>query len=365
MPGIHPPPPPPTRRHRRPFMTSFIADVLPFLPARDLLVCAGVCRVWREEANSLSLWREFLTNDPATAMHAYRRLTLHAIQKIVLQRAWIPGIGKKYLEFGSTADRDGSLNRLEHTLETGPRFISEKDFRKDCGVRGFSFGLPFLQIEHKEIAETNPGNGAIDFSSKKRAGSTMKVMESLQLQMMLLKEHISKSIHVLDALRQQLPTRDTVLLHEECFRKWKRLKIFEELVVNSLYSSTEGSPPSGRVRNFVQAEMVAISKVGSPFYLKWCHFKNVLPLNDAYYNYVDFLYSYGPGRLYTLKFSLFEETEGKKLIRYFSALQNTVNDIIRQKHDESKNISWDCLLQRLEEKWDVYNTDAVRESNGN
>ncbi|RNC49037.1 hypothetical protein TcCL_NonESM01111 [Trypanosoma cruzi] len=236
MPGIHPPPPPPARRHRRPFMTSFIADVLPFLPARDVLVCAGVCRVWREEANSLSLWRELLTNDPATAMHAYRRLTLHAIQEIVLQRASMPGIGKNYLEFGSTADRDGSLNRLEHTLETGPRFISENDFRKDCGVRGFSFGLPFLQIEHKEIAEANPGNGAIDLSFKKRAGSTMKVMESLQLQMMLLKEHISKSTRVLDALRQQLPTRDAVLLHEECFRKWKRLKIFEELVVNSLYS---------------------------------------------------------------------------------------------------------------------------------
>ncbi|EKF27973.1 hypothetical protein MOQ_008294 [Trypanosoma cruzi marinkellei] len=350
MPGVRPPPPPPARRHRRPFVTLFIADVLPFLSARDVLVCAGVCRVWREEANSLSLWRELLANDPATAMHAYRRRTLHAIQRIALRRASIPGIEENYVGFSSTFNRGRGSNRLEHTLETGSGFISENDFRKNCGARGFSLGLPFLQIVHKEIAERNPEHGAIDLVFKKKAGSTMKAMESLQLQMILLKKHVSKSTHVLDALRQQMPNRDVVLLHEECFRKWKRLKIFEELVVNLLYSSIEGSPPSERVRNFVQAEMVAISRVGSPFYLKWCRFKNVLPLNDGYYDYVDFLYSYGPGMLYTLNFPLIVESEGKKLLDYFSTLQNTINDIIRQKHDESKNISWDCLLQRLGKK---------------
>ncbi|RNF15775.1 uncharacterized protein Tco025E_05391 [Trypanosoma conorhini] len=342
------PPPPPARRHRRPFVTSFVADVIPFLPAKDLIVCAGVCRIWREEANSLSLWRALLADNPATAMYAYSRLPLREIQKILLQRTPLPVIETNYVEVSSTSNRVAFVHRLEQRPEAQSRVFMHRESTNELSGRGFSSGLSFVRTVHNEIDESNIDSGAACSNLRRRAGSMMKEMESLQSYMRLLKEQFSASTHLLASLRLQMPSRGAVLLRRECFRDWKRLKTFEELVVNSLYSSIEGPPPSGGVRSFVHAEMVGLGEVGSPFHLHWCRFKNSLPLNDTYYDYVDFLYSYGPGTLYPTKISPLEEAEVNRKLTRFQRLRDIVTDVINRRNSESRNISWNCLIQCLE-----------------
>eukprot|EP00796_Vickermania_ingenoplastis_P010999 gene10999-7642_t len=55
-----PPPPAPQRQQRPKFLTAYLDLVLPFLDGASLLTCTEVSRVWREEANALSLWRRLV-----------------------------------------------------------------------------------------------------------------------------------------------------------------------------------------------------------------------------------------------------------------------------------------------------------------
>ncbi|ESL09904.1 hypothetical protein TRSC58_02371 [Trypanosoma rangeli SC58] len=344
------PPPPPARRRRRPFMTSFVDSVLPFLPAKDLLVCAGVCQIWREEANSLSLWRALLAANPATAIYAYSRLPVREIQKIVLQSTSLPVMETTYVEHDFTSNGGGFVQNLENGAEALSITFTHRQTTNRVCERGFSSGLSFPRTVHNEVGGPNFEIKTTYADLKRRAESLMKEMGSLESYISLLKEQAFASTRTLDSLCQHLPSSGAVLLHRECLREWKRLKLFEELVVNSLYSSIECPPPCGGVRSFVHAEMVGLGEVGSLFHLHWCRFKTALPLNDIYFDYVNLLYSYGPGTLYPIKLSLLEEAEGKRNLMCFSRLRDIVNDVINLKYGESRNISWNCLLQCLEKK---------------
>ncbi|RNE99944.1 hypothetical protein TraAM80_07908 [Trypanosoma rangeli] len=342
------PPPPPARRRRRPFVTSFVDSVLPFLPAKDLLACAGVCQIWREEANSLSLWRALLAANSATAIYTYSNFPLREIQKIVLQRTPLAAIGTTYVGHGFTSNTGDFIQNLENGAEARSTTFIHRQATNRVSERGFSSGLSFPRTVHNELGGPNLEITTTYADLKRRAESLMSEMGSLQSYMSLLKEQTSASTRALVYLSQHLPSSGAVLLHRECLREWKRLKLFEELVVNSLYLSIECPPPCRGVRSFAHAEMVGLGEVGSLFHLNWCRFKNVLPLNDIYFDYMNLLYSYGPGILYPIKLSLLEEAEGKRNLACFSRLRDIVNDVINRKYGESRNISWNFLLQCLE-----------------
>lgn len=331
-------------------MTAFLGNVFPFLTANDLVVCMQVCKIWKEEANALSLWRALLADNPSTVMYTYCGLTVDAIQKILL---WghRPFLVKQDHGESMPVFSNGTFARPFLTSsDAEARMPLDIQITNGVVAQSFSSGTAFVRREHNKLSVPMLQTRTAQLAMNKALASALMTMETLQAHMVLLKRQIADTTRVLDALYQHLPSSDAVWLYHECTRQWKRLLFFEELVLTLLCSNLKGPSFRVGVRSFVQAEIATHGETDLSFSLQWCRFKKVFSLDDHYYNYVDWLYSYGPGKENFFKMSLDEEEIGKWQMERFSALCNLIEDVTKQRYGHARENTWECFLQYLENK---------------
>ncbi|SCU65978.1 uncharacterized protein TEOVI_000624600 [Trypanosoma equiperdum] len=331
-------PPPPARRRRQPFITSFLENVLPFLPARELLVCATVSRTWREESRALSIWRALLISNPRTVQYGYQGLTLGEMQKIALRAANLSdnrgdagGVTDQETSGMERSDLRDSERRAEPSLENA-RGNQRRQFSSCGGVSTLERGAIMIQRT----------GGAICVETKSCTNDIQKTFETVQTYIVHVRENVKSIACVIDALRQKVPSSESIKFHQQCVGLWKRLNVFEEIVIDSL---DEGETASLRgLRNFKQVEVVMSGQVESQAYIQWCFFKQALPLDETYYDYVDLLYSLGPARCSPAIATLSEIELAVERIRMNNQLQTVIDGVIMMKSVDIGRLCWESLM---------------------
>ncbi|KAH9599900.1 F-box domain [Trypanosoma melophagium] len=343
------PPIPPARRQRRPFITSFLGEVFPFLSGRDLLVCALVSRYWREEADAISLWRTLLTSNPVTRSYAFLAPSLPDMKRMVLQGILDVSLQQPNQRNGGFTSQRVCLDQLETTLENGERTSSQSRLEENFSMPTFSSQIPLARLVHP-IMPTSTLPETVNDTTIKNSEILLKSMETFQRRTLRVKEGVETTGDRIKIIFQELPNMEILRFHRECLKEWTELRSFEELIVTLFCLNIEDVTLRGIFRSFAHIEMANLRNIGSSDHLQWCRFKRALPVDDNYYDYMDCLYLLGPGKQSNVKITSREESEGRERLQKFQVLRNTVRGIINLSSDDERKFSWDVLLEQLEFK---------------
>nr|CCD14296.1 unnamed protein product [Trypanosoma congolense IL3000] len=336
-------PPPPARRQRLPFVTAFLGDILPFLSPRELLICSSVSRTWREETRALPLWRMLLINNPNTAQHAYKGLSLAEMQKIALGGGDVSRLDEN-ASGGERRRKNRVASEKSYTVKPPGMFPVEREV---CPRNNLSLCREDSAGESRRKIALPSDRNMLSFT-KNSVDSLFKVFGTLQSYMVQLRGKVLSSNNVVSRLSNRLPSGKAIWLHHESIRLWRKIKFFEEVVTLSLSLYKRGERSLKGLRSFVQVEIVTSGEIGSPNHLQWCCFKRALPLDDAYYDYLDLLYLHGPSKHQPPVATASEIDEVVGRIQMYGAIQAVVDEVIMMGNSDSTPLSWDILLSKIE-----------------
>ncbi|KEG09030.1 hypothetical protein DQ04_05951000, partial [Trypanosoma grayi] len=275
---------------------------------------------------------------------------LKTIQGIILHGMPVSPIGGN-LEGGANVFLRSPLIHSSQSVSMNEvRASSSFHPANGSAARSFSSGLPLIRTLREELGDSTSNRETLHSLMNSSIESLHRTMETLHTKTLQMREHMAASTEAIQKVKQQMPSFGAIQLHRQCVKQWNALRVFEEVVVGSLCSCNETLSVGKGIRTFAQAEMATLSKIGSVVHFEWCRFKRALPLDDSYYDYVDFLCSFGPRKSKYVNMTCQEEETGWRQVMQFSLFHEVVGNIIRLKKSETKNLSWNTIVEYLETK---------------